>query len=84
MVNRRRRYSLWVICEYGADGVSARVWCREARGGGAKGEGRALYGRSEVAMKVEAEAKDAPAAIPGTPIASNTESPVSSLDGLLV
>lgn len=64
--------------------MSARVWCREARGGGAKGEGRALYGRSEVAMKVEAEAKDAPAAIPGTPIASNTESPVSSLDGLLV
>ncbi|KAI8430902.1 hypothetical protein MSG28_001026 [Choristoneura fumiferana] len=34
-------------------------------------------------MKVEAEAKDAPAATPGTPIASNTESPVSSLDGFV-
>ncbi|XP_061703910.1 ecotropic viral integration site 5 ortholog isoform X3 [Cydia pomonella] len=37
-------------------------------------------------MKVDAEAKDAPAApavTPGTSIASNTDSPVSSLDGFL-
>lgn len=40
-----------------------------------------------VTMKVDADAREAPAApaaTPGTPIASNTESPVSSLDGLLV
>lgn len=40
-------------------------------------------------MKVDADARDMPVAPPpvaqpGTPIASNTESPVSSLDGLLV
>lgn len=40
-------------------------------------------------MKVDADAKEAPAtlaasaAAPGTPDASNTESPLSSLDGLL-
>lgn len=59
---------------------------RSAPSGREKGEERALYGRSRLVMKVEADVKDAPAApvaTPGTPNASNTESPVSSLDGLL-
>lgn len=72
---------------YGADGVTARIWCREERAV-SRGEGRgdgSIWQR--VTMKVDADAREAPAAppaAPGTPIASNTESPVSSLDGLLV
>lgn len=43
----------------------------------------------QITMKVDADARDMPiapqpVAQPGTPIASNTDSPVSSLEGLLV
>lgn len=68
--------------------MTARVWCREERSEEqrrARG-GRSLYGSFRVAMKVDVDARDmpaAPTAQPGTPIASNTESPVPSLDGLL-
>lgn len=63
---------------------------RSAASGREKGERRALYGRSRLAMKVDADVKDepaapaAPAASPGTPNASYTELPGSSFDGLLV
>lgn len=73
-----------------ADGVTRVSGAERSARCAREEDGCSLYGRSRVAMKVDADVKEAPsvtaapAATPGTPIASNTDSPVSSLDGLLV
>lgn len=74
---------LWRWLSVWADGVTACLVQSGARS--QEGEGLSLW--QGVTMKVDADAREAPAAppaAPGTPTASNTESPVSSLDGLLV
>lgn len=67
--------------------MNARVRCGEERAvRRTEGAQSSLW---QITMKVDADARDMPiapppVAQPGTPIASNTDSPVSSLDGLLV